>query len=158
MDDDIIIEEMNRDDLDEVVEIERASFPSPWTKGLFLQELDKEHSFNYVVRAGAKKVEGKEKGSDLVGYIVFWKAADEMHILDFAVHPGFRMRGIGRRLLNHSISVAKSEGCLRSFLEVRKGNAVGLGMYESFGFEVIGERKRYYKDGEDAIVMTRNLS
>ena len=148
---DFVIDEMTEDDLDEVLEIEQASFPFPWSRELFKKEFENSHSFNYVVRNEARGARG------IVGYIVFWKVADEIHILDLAVHDGFRRRGLGRKLLLKAFCEASKMGCSFAILEVRENNVEGAGLYSSFGFKEIGLRKGYYKNGEDAIVMGLEL-
>ena len=148
---DFVIDEMTEDDLDEVLEIEQASFPFPWSRELFEKEFENSHSFNYVVRHEARG------GRGVVGYILFWKVADEIHILDIALHDEFRRRGLGRRLLTKVFCEAAEMGCRFAILEVRENNVEGFGLYSSFGFKEIGLRKGYYKNGEDAIVMGLKL-
>ena len=148
MDDDfIIIDDMTTDDLDGVFEIERASFPDPWSVDLFKEELQNPHSFNLVVRL--KSLSEKS----VVAYIVYWIAADEMQILDLAVDERLRRQGMGRLLIQAALKRAKDKGAIHAFLEVRRGNKAGISLYSVLGFAKIGERRKYYKDGEDAIVM-----
>lgn len=147
MNNDFIVDEMTVDDLEEVFEIEKASFPDPWSVDLFKEELQSPHSFNLVVRL-------KSLSEERVGaYIVYWIAADEMQILDLAVDETLRRQGLGRLLIKSALSRATEAGAMHAFLEVRVGNEVGISLYRSLGFAQIGERKKYYKDGEDAIVM-----
>ncbi len=148
---DYTIDDMTHDDLDEVLEIERSSFPSPWSRELFLREFENSFSFNLVARSCE---EGKGR---IVGYIVFWITADEMHILDLAVHKDFRRQGIGSSLVNRALNIGRHRGGRRVFLEVRRSNCKAQRLYRTLGFVTIGERKRYYSDGEDALVMEREL-
>ncbi len=147
MDLDYKIEEMEKSDLDEVTAIEKVSFPSPWSRDIFLRELENSFSFNFVARLPDK---GNNK---VVGYSVFWIVVDEVHILDLAVKEDFRRHKIGKGLILHCLKVAQEKGCRMAFLEVRDSNAAAKNLYDSLGFEEIGTRKSYYSDGEDAIVM-----
>lgn len=151
MNDDIIIDDMTSYDLDEVVKIERLSTPTPWSRGLFEKELDHDHSTNLAARI----VSGNEK--TLVGYIVYWLVSDEMHILNLAVHPHMRRKGIGRALVEEVLERGRKEELVKAFLEVRKSNDPAIGLYVDLQFSKVGERKAYYKDGEDAIVMALGL-
>ena len=151
MNDGLLINEMTAEDLDEVLEIENRSFPGPWTRALFEKELENSHSCNLVARLPGKGERG------VAGYAVFWHVADEMHLLQIAVHEDFRRRGIAHRLLDESIRMASQSGCRHAFLEVRRENGAARALYESFGFKDIGMRKKYYSDGADACVMGRTL-
>ena len=147
MDDDLIIDDMTEGDLDEVFEIEKSSFSDPWSVDLFKAELQNPHSFNLVARL--KSLSDKR----VVAYIVYWIAADEMQILDLAVDERFRRQGVGRFLIKSALKRANDNGAIHAFLEVREENKAAISLYRTLGFAEIGERKKYYKDGEDAIVM-----
>lgn len=142
--DDLVIEEMKETDLDEVISIEKASFSQPWTINMFLQELESPFSYAWVAR---------EKGQ-VVGYICFWLIFDEAHILNLAVHPGYRNRGIGSLLLDRAIHFWNKIGIRGAFLEVRVSNVQAQRLYRKFGFRIIGRRPEYYRNPvEDALVM-----
>lgn len=146
----IAIERMRSADLEEVLAIERASFSMPWSRGAFLYELEQNRvSRCYVVR----------EDSRLIGYICLWEVADELHITNIAVHPGLRRRGVGRALLSAVLDDARQRTLRLVVLEVRPSNVEALGLYESFGFRVVGRRRGYYYDtGEDALVMEAPLA
>jgi ribosomal-protein-alanine N-acetyltransferase len=140
---------MTLDDLDEVLAIERASFQTPWSKSAFRYELTQ----NRVARSLLVRI-----GMQIVGYLCLWEIGHEIHITNLAVHPSFRRRGVARALLGHVLGDARKRDVELAFLEVRPTNAEALGLYESFGFQVIGRRKGYYFDtGEDALVMETRL-
>jgi ribosomal-protein-alanine N-acetyltransferase len=137
-------------DLEEVVGIERASFPTPWSRAAFRYELTE----NRVARCLVARL-----GDRVVGYLCLWEIGHEIHITNLAVHPSFRRRGIGRRLLAPVLDDGRARGITLVVLEVRPNNAEALGLYESLGFRVIGRRKGYYFDtGEDALVMEAALA
>jgi ribosomal-protein-alanine N-acetyltransferase len=140
---------MTLDDLDEVLEIERMSFQTPWSRGAFRYELTQ----NRVARSLVVRL-----GRQLAGYLCLWEIGHEIHVTNLAVHPNVRRRGIGRALLGHVLDGARRDGMELVFLEVRPTNHEALALYESFGFHVIGRRKGYYFDtGEDALVMEARL-
>ena len=143
-----VIRKMTLDDLEQVVAIDQVSFSLPWPQRSFRFELtDNETSRCWVV-----DLDGR-----VIAMIVSWLILDELHIATIATHPEFRGQGIGRQLLLHALKAAKTEGAIKSFLEVREGNLVAQEMYTKFGFVEDGRRKEYYKDNnEDAILMTLN--
>ncbi len=144
----ITIEDMRKEDIDEILEIERTSFPSPWTREAFLAELKERDSSCFLVA----KSEGR-----VVGYAGFWITFDEAHITNLAVHPEYRKKKIGERLIRFLLKLAVSKGAERATLEVRPSNSPAQNLYKKFGFEVGGIQKGYYSDtGEDALIMRNN--
>ena len=152
MNEEFVFDEMTENDLDNVLDIEKSSFKSPWSRDLFLRELKLDFSFCLVIK---KIVERKKR---VVAYIVFWIIADELYLLDLAVHRCFRGMGLAGRLVERSIRAARSGGCVRALLEVRKDNFIAIKIYKSFDFKVTGSRTAYYSDGEDALLMSRNIN
>lgn len=145
----IVIEDMGTADVPTILEIERASFTTPWSETSFFNELKKPRSFLKVAK----------KGGRIVGYICGGWIIDEGHVLDIAVHPEYRRMGIASALVSLSIERLKEEGCRFVFLEVRASNDHAKKMYEKFGFEVLGTRKNYYVSPvEDAVIMLLKLS
>lgn len=141
--------QMTDADIDEVLEIEKLSFPSPWSRRLFMNELSNPNSHLILARDDTNAV---------TGYVCFWIVADEAHILNVAVHPRFRRRGIAKRLLTHVIEFAGNKGASYFALEVRNRNQAAIEFYKGFGFKAVGIRKGYYADtGEDAILMELEL-
>ena len=137
------------DDLPEVVAIERASFPNPWTGPLFLQELQ--------VRFSRILVATNDPDGPIAGYVCRWVVADEVHVLNVAVHPDARGRGLGGALMREVLDEARGRDARAVTLEVRRSNDVGRRLYESFGFEQVGERTNYYGRGEDALILRLGL-
>ena len=96
-----------------------------------------------------------ELDGHVAGVLILWVIVDEVHIATVATHPDFRRQGIAKGLLVEALREAHNEGAKAALLEVRAGNEAALKMYETFGFEAVGRRERYYKDNfEDAILMT----
>jgi ribosomal-protein-alanine N-acetyltransferase len=138
------IREMSLDDLDDVMEIERLSFVSPWTKRLFEETLISPISASFIIK----------NGTGTIGYIVLYSVADEAHILNIAIHPRCQGKGCASGLLQHALEYFKVKGVHEFFLEVREGNVTAIRLYQRFGFEMIGKRKKYYSEtNEDALVM-----
>ena|SRR5687768_8858018 len=140
---------MRSRDLDEVVAIERTSFTLPWSRGAFLYEMEQ----NRVARCWVLR-----EAEHVIGYVCLWEIGDEVHVTNIAVHPESRRRGLGRTLLSSVLDDARQRRLRVVGLEVRPSNHEALGMYDSFGFKVVGRRKGYYYDtGEDALVMELDL-
>lgn len=133
--------------LDEVLAIEKNSFPVPWTRGMFEREISLIISRFYVALID----------EHVVGYGGYWCVSDEAHIVNLAVHPDFRSKGIGRGILQFIVENISGKKITRSILlEVRKGNIAAQKLYESAGFIVTGVRPRYYGT-EDAVLMEKKI-
>jgi ribosomal-protein-alanine N-acetyltransferase len=142
------IHEMNEYHLEQIMEIERISFPTPWTEKMFLEELTSPLSFHFV----ASRWKGHH---DLVlSYIIFWMFREEVHILNLATHPDVRRQGIAHSLLLFSMDFSYKKGGIVYLLETREKNRPALNLYQKLGFSSYGVRKKYYPDtGEDAVLM-----
>lgn len=138
-------DDMTPADLDQVLDVERRSFPVPWSRGAFVQEVTANRFACYrVVRAG----------DVVVGYAGVWVIMDEAHVTNVAVHPDWRGRGLGRRLMLDLIARALNRGATRMTLEVRASNQVAQNLYAALGFRACGRRRGYYSDtNEDAVIM-----
>lgn len=144
----IIIAPLVREDLDQVLAIEQASFTMPWSRNLFLSEFRNKPVS--LMLAAHTEFEVRE----LVGYVVCWVFVDEVHILDLAARPDLRRHGIARRLVREALRTAYAWGARRAFLETRESNAAALKLYSRFGFVRTQVRTEYYDlPVEDAIVM-----
>lgn len=147
------LEPLTPADLDEVLAIERISFPTPWSRGAFLYEMRQNPSARCWVARGAPPA------PSVLGYLCLWEISPEIHITNLAVHPEWRRQGIARALLTATLEDARRRGLTLALLEVRPNNAEALGLYEGLGFQIVGRRKGYYFDtGEDALLMQANLN
>jgi ribosomal-protein-alanine N-acetyltransferase len=136
-------------DLPQVIAIERRAFPTPWSLAMFVLELSKPSSICLAAVEPARSRTGK-----LLGYLICSRYADVWHLMNIAVDPPFRRRGIGAAMLERLLDEA---GPNESYtLEVRPSNPPAIALYERFGFRSAGTRPRYYHDtGEDALIMWR---
>jgi ribosomal-protein-alanine N-acetyltransferase len=133
-------------DLPQVIAIERRAFPTPWSLAMFVLELSKSSGVCL-----AATLDGR-----VAGYVVCSRYADVWHVMNVAVDPDHRRRGLGRALLEHLLAEVGEDAAMT--LEVRRTNASAMRLYERLGFRAAGIRRRYYQDnGEDALVMWRNL-
>ncbi len=131
--------------------IERLSFPTPWQRQAFSDELARPWARLEVLRRVAT--------GEVVAFCNYWLVADELHILNVAVHPDERRQGHATRLLQHILSEADRNRVRVVSLEVRASNQAAQALYRKFQFREVGKRARYYADnGEDALLMDRELS
>jgi [ribosomal protein S18]-alanine N-acetyltransferase len=136
-------------DLNEIERIERASYPTPWSRSMFAGELAKPSS----VSLGAFD---PETGA-LLGYLVISRYVDAWHVMNVAVAPEQRRRGIARTLLEHLFEVTSTDERRGYTLEVRVSNEGAIKLYETLGFVKRGIRRGYYTDNrEDALIMWRD--
>ena len=139
------------EDLDEVVEIEKLCFGTPWSRALFSEELKHAEICSWM------KLQGRGSAQRVAAYMGFWKAVDEAHITNLAVRPEYRRMGLGKALVLEMMALAKTQGCVRATLEVRPSNEAALRLYESLCFAAVAMRPKYYLDNEeDALIMWKN--
>jgi ribosomal-protein-alanine N-acetyltransferase len=161
----ITIRPLTYSDLPQVIAIERRSFPTPWSLSMFVLELSRPSGICLAVtedgvdRRGPQPPRVLPLGSRsnperLLGYVICSKYDEAWHIMNIAVDPSERRRGLATALLEELLARA---GIERAYtLEVRPSNAPAIALYERFGFETAGLRRRYYADtGEDALIMWR---
>jgi ribosomal-protein-alanine N-acetyltransferase len=144
----IRIDGLTKDDLDQVIVIEQASFTMPWSRNLFLSEF-RNQKVSLMLVARSPEDDGR-----VIGYIVCWVVADELHILDLATEFSGRRLGTARKLVLAAIRKGRERGALRVFLEVRASNTAALALYDGLGFSRTVVRTGYYDmPVEDAVVM-----
>lgn len=139
-------EKLRPEHIKEVHEIEKLSFKDPHTVEMISSAiLNPACEFWLLIES--------EK---ILGFIEFWIMYEESHIIDIAVHPEFRKKGYGQKLMEFMIEKSRELGAKKVFLEVRPSNQVAINLYKKCGFSESGLRKKYYKD-EDAIIMKKDL-
>lgn len=140
-----VLRDMSLADVAEIVCIEQRVHAFPWSSGNFIDALKS----NYVCKV-------YEAEGEILGYVVFMFAVDEVHLLNISIVTEYQRKGLGRGLLGAAMKIARACNMQRMLLEVRHSNAAALGLYCAVGFRQIGLRHGYYSAGngrEDAIVM-----
>ncbi len=125
-----------------VANVAARSLPDPWPAAMFRRELERPMSRGRVALRGAS----------CVAYVLGWRVLDEVQVLSLAVDPPWRRRGVGRQLLDDYLSELRGEGVRRVTLEVRASNRPAQELYRALGMSWEGQRRRYYGDGEDALL------
>jgi ribosomal-protein-alanine N-acetyltransferase len=142
----LVIRRMRIQDVDQIMQIEEASFIAPWSRKSFEAELCKTEGDSIVALIG----------DDVVGYLIQWIVEDEIHIANVAVHPAWRRRGIGEFLVRSSMQNRDDISWIG--LEVRESNYPAIELYAKLGFKKVGVRRKYYAaDGEDAVLMAKSI-
>jgi ribosomal-protein-alanine N-acetyltransferase len=143
-----VVHAVTRDDIDDVLAIEEQAFTNPWTRAMYLTELENTGvSYCFLAR---------NERREAVGFCSYWRVLDELHINNLAVMPNLRRMGIGAMLLTFVLKKGVELGARRATLEVRRSNDAARMLYERFGFAVAGVRPGYYsKPVEDALVLWR---
>ena len=135
-------------DIDEICGVEAASFNVPWSRQAFLGELTDNTWAKYIVGELAGKI---------IGYAGMWLIFDEAHVTNIAIHPDYRGRKYGERMVRHLMQLARDYGAARMTLEVRASNVIAQSLYRKLGFEVRGRRRGYYsEENEDALIMWKD--
>jgi ribosomal-protein-alanine N-acetyltransferase len=138
---------MNYEDISEVYKIERLLFNDPWPKKSFKNEIKQNKiSFPFIV----------EENNEIIGYIICWYYLEELHIGNIAVTPNRQRQGIGKYMLGKVFDYFTKFN--KAFLEVRESNKKAINLYMTFGFETTYRRRAYYPNGEDALVMVKNIN
>ena len=136
-------------DLNGVEEIERTSYPTPWSRSMFAGEVSKPSS---ICLGAFDTEEGR-----LAGYLIVSRYVDAWHVMNIAVSPDYRRHGIARQLLNELFERTADDEQRGYTLEVRVSNKDAIKLYEHMGFRSRGVRRGYYTDNrEDALIMWRD--
>jgi ribosomal-protein-alanine N-acetyltransferase len=138
-----------RRDVPELLVIEQAQFPEPWTRSMLLDEISNVETRRYTVAIEGKKI---------IGYLGVMFVMDELHVNTIGTLPGFEGRGVATSLMNDAWVVAKEKGVERATLEVAVSNTRAQALYFRFGFSPVGVRKNYYeRTQEDALILWAEL-
>ncbi len=144
------LRKMVLDDLTAVKQIDRLSFPTPARDGLFEHEIEGNDLAHYQVLERVMKYQ-----ATIVGYSGYWLIGDEMHISTLAIHPDWRGKHLGELLLLNMLTYCYKQPVTTATLEVRTSNQSAQNLYHKYRFQIVGQRRRYYRDtGEDALIMT----
>ena len=146
---------MQTDDLDAIMQIEPTIYSHPWTRGNFSDSLNSGYSGWVLEDISLGKT------NEMIGYSLLMMVMDEAHLLNLSIAKDQQKRGLGRYLLEHMITIAKTHKALNMFLEVRPSNISAIALYENMGFCEISVRRGYYPADpkisetgrEDAVLM-----
>jgi len=142
----MIIDKMNSSHVAQIAQLEKICFSDPWSEKSVASELDNKLAF-WLVAA---------EGDTVAGYIGSQTVIDETDMMNVAVHPDFRRKGIAEALVNGLVEHLKTMGSRCLTLEVRASNAAAIALYEKLGFAEIGRRKNYYRNPrEDALILRK---
>lgn len=145
---DLEIRTLSYSDLPAIMEIERASYSTPW----------KESTFEGLLGRPDSDLIGATRAGRLLGYAVCWTVGDQAELGNVAVEPRERGKGIAQRLVLTVLKRVGARGAKECFLEVRESNSTARALYERCGFHAVGRRRNYYaKPVEDAVVMRCDL-
>jgi ribosomal-protein-alanine N-acetyltransferase len=147
----VTVRRMAESDLDEILAIETSSSLTPWSRKLFLEEMAHPcgHCFSMTLLLDPEP--------KLVGYLCFRTLGDESELLNLAVHPDYRRRGLARHLMAFYIDFCGCENVRKSFLEVATGNQTALHLYQSFDYRPTGKRPGFYLGRVDALIMEKEI-
>lgn len=148
MNDPLLIRQILGDDLPQIAWLETAAFDDPWSFDLLASEL---------AQPSALLLQASWEELPACGYAAFRHGWGEAELLRLAVHPVERRRGVGRALVEHGLERLRRTGVQVCHLEVRVNNEPAIALYCSIGFAPVGRRRGYYRDGSDALVLSRPL-
>jgi len=169
----LVITPLTLADLDVIMALERACFKDPWTRRMYVTDLTENELATYRAlrlplndvawqmayrsrhgAAGQLLAGASAAAGPILAYGGFWLMVDEAHIATIATRPEWRGCGLGLRLMLELLDLAIAQGARTSTLEVRGGNVPAQQLYARLGYEVVGRRRHYYRDGEDGVLMT----
>ncbi len=138
---------MSEDDLPHVYRINKESFTTDaWLLEAFKREFGLPYSYKYVL----------EKENKIIGYLILWIIDKEATVMTFAIDKAYRGLGLGKYFFKEVMG-RLSNSIDRILLDVRKSNIKAIKLYKSLGFKILGERKKFYSDGEDALLMGKEI-
>lgn len=129
-----------------VLDLDQVCLGGLWTEAGYRREIESPNSDLLVLLAD----------NHVIGLGCVWAIVDEAHITTLAIHPDYHRQHLGQLLLIQLLQQARHRRLTHATLEVRASNQKALGLYQKFGFQTAGRRKRYYKDDEDALVLWRS--
>jgi ribosomal-protein-alanine N-acetyltransferase len=139
-----------KSDLSQFVALDQQCLGGMWSLAGYEQEWSSPNGFLLGLRSP------KTGSRQLIGMGAFWQILEEAHITLLAIDPQFRNQGLGKYLLNGLLDIACQQQLERATLEVRASNHGAIHLYQQFGFQVAGRRKKYYPDQEDALILWLN--
>jgi [ribosomal protein S18]-alanine N-acetyltransferase len=141
------------DEIESIPILDRLCFGGLWSIDSYRRELTNDRS-HFLGVSVTKSLEPETNG--LIGFGCFWAILDEAHITLLGIHPRYQRQGLGKLLLSALLDKARTIEMARATLEVRASNQGAIDLYEKYGFQTVGRRKKYYQDNdEDGVIMWR---
>jgi [ribosomal protein S18]-alanine N-acetyltransferase len=147
----VTIQKMNVQDLEEVVSMETSSSLTPWSKNIFIKEIENYFSHCFVIKTG------EPPHPLVIGYICFRNVKDESELLNLCVHPQYRQLGIGKKLMEYYMDYCSRKGIKTFYLEVNSSNGSAIHLYQCFSYQSFGMRKKFYQGKLDALLMMKKV-
>jgi [ribosomal protein S18]-alanine N-acetyltransferase len=146
---DCVIDTLKNDaDLDDLLRIEGLTFTRPWTREMYVAELEHSDVARFYI--------ARDAVGEAIGFCSCWQIIDEVHINNLAVLPEHRRSGVATALIERALADGAARGAHRATLEVRRSNEPALQLYERCGFSVTAVRRGYYTHpDEDALILWR---
>ncbi len=143
----MIFREWTKDDLLTISGLEKECFSNPWTLQMFVNAFESEYFYSVLA----------EENGEIIGYACETILFETAEVDNIAVHPKFRKKGVGKMLMQKLIDESNKRSADYSVLEVRVSNSSAMKLYLSLGYVGTYARKKYYPDGEDALIMRKEL-
>lgn len=147
----VAIQKMDISDLEEVLFIETSASLTPWSKKMFIKEIQNPFAYSFVI-----KIEGRAKQS-VIGFICFQTIIDESELHNICVHPLYRQLGIGKKLMQFYIEFCIRLGIKTFYLEVYSSNQLAIHLYQCFSYQSLGMRRKFYQGKFDALLMMKTV-
>lgn len=145
----ISYETMENKDLSEVLLMEAASFSTPWSKAMFIEEMENPFAYSITVKQ-------KETPKHLIlGFFCFRNIRDESELFKICVHPQHRRLGIGKKMMRYYMEFCYSRDIKTFYLEVEAFNQAAIHLYQLFSYQPSGIRKKFYQNTCDALLMVK---
>jgi ribosomal-protein-alanine N-acetyltransferase len=145
------IRKMITQDLDEVISIEHFDSLTPWSKNMFVEEM--QHHFAYCC---VMEIEERTK-QPVIGFICFRNVAEESELLNICVHQAYRQLGVGKKLMEFYVDFSRRRGSRTFYLEVHPSNHAAIHLYQLFSYQSLGIRKNFYQGKLDALLMMKTV-
>lgn len=155
----LALQPLTSEHLAEAVSLDQRCFGGLWTESGYQREMESPNSDLLILQPVQMDADGVAAGgnpSSLIGLACAWSILDESHITLLAVDPRYRHQGFGQLLLYTLLVLAYQRGLEWATLEVRISNQAAIGLYQKYGFASVGNRPKYYPDGEDALILWRS--
>jgi ribosomal-protein-alanine acetyltransferase len=147
----VSVQKMDIKDLDEVCSIEASQSLIPWSKNMFTEEMGNTFAYCFVIKGIG------EVRQPVIGYVCFRNMVDESELLNIGVHPDQQRVGIGKQLMQFYIDFSRQRGAKTFYLEVNPSNQSAIHLYQSFSYQSLGTRKRFYHGKFDALLMVKKV-